>query len=91
MDLKGSQSKSIKAQSLPKNDQNMPRNDQNLPESSVVDIGGNLPESTAGGNLSEERTNSTEEQSDEDSWDRMFDDNGDCLDPSAMEEVGLIT
>ena len=82
MDLKGSQSESIKAQSLSKSDQNLPRNDQNLPESSVVDIGGNL---------SEERINSTEEQSDEDSWDRMFDDNGDCLDPSAMEEVGLIT
>ena len=82
MDLKDSQSESIKAQLLPKSDQNLPRNDQNLPESTDVDIGGNQ---------SEERNNSTEEQSDEDSWDRMFDDNGDCLDPSAMEEVGLIT
>ena len=89
MNIGGSQSESIKAQNLPKsdhklprNDHKLPRNDQNLPESSVVDIGGDL---------SEERNNSTEEQSDEDSWDRMFDDNGDCLDPSAMEEVGLIT
>ena len=36
---------------------------------------------------SEERNLPAEDQSDEDSWDTMFDDNGDCLDPSAMEEV----
>lgn len=36
---------------------------------------------------SEERNLSAGDQSDEDSWDTMFDDNGDCLDPSAMEEL----
>ncbi|KAK3095625.1 hypothetical protein FSP39_016823 [Pinctada imbricata] len=28
-----------------------------------------------------------EEEEDEDSWDKMFDDEGECLDPSAVEEV----
>ena len=31
------------------------------------------------------------DQSDEESWDTMFDDNGDCLDPAAMEEVSIST
>lgn len=30
---------------------------------------------------------SKEEEEDEDSWDKMFDDDGECLDPAAMEEV----
>ncbi|XP_046576888.1 coiled-coil domain-containing protein R3HCC1L-like isoform X2 [Haliotis rubra] len=30
---------------------------------------------------------SPSQDEDEDSWDKMFDDNGDCLDPSAMEEL----
>ena len=30
---------------------------------------------------------SKEEDLDEDSWDTMFDDDGECLDPGAMEEV----
>ena len=41
------------------------------------------------GEQSEEKIDSAGDQSDEDSWDRMFDDNGDCLDPTAMEEVLL--
>nr|KAG5691793.1 hypothetical protein BaRGS_003189 [Batillaria attramentaria] len=31
--------------------------------------------------------NSTEEEDDEDSWDKIFDDNGDCLDPTMMAEL----
>ncbi|XP_045190721.2 dentin sialophosphoprotein-like isoform X2 [Mercenaria mercenaria] len=30
---------------------------------------------------------SKEEEEDEDSWDKMFDDDGECLDPTAMEEL----
>lgn len=33
---------------------------------------------------------SKEEEEDEDSWDKMFDDDGECLDPAAMEEVIFI-
>ena len=36
---------------------------------------------------SEEQPHSGGDESDEETWDTMFDDNGDCLDPSAMEEV----
>ncbi|XP_071090217.1 coiled-coil domain-containing protein R3HCC1L-like [Haliotis cracherodii] len=30
---------------------------------------------------------SPDQEEEEDSWDKMFDDNGDCLDPSVMEEL----
>ncbi|XP_067657050.1 coiled-coil domain-containing protein R3HCC1L-like [Haliotis asinina] len=42
-------------------------------------------EAIAAENFADPPSNSQEE--DEDSWDKMFDDNGDCLDPSAMEEL----
>ena len=31
--------------------------------------------------------NSDREAGEEDSWDTMFDDDGECVDPSAMDEV----
>jgi hypothetical protein len=37
-----------------------------------------------------EKNSKEEEEEDEDSWDKIFDDNGDCLDPSAMEEVRVL-
>ncbi|KAK7476448.1 hypothetical protein BaRGS_00032283 [Batillaria attramentaria] len=40
------------------------------------------------GSSGEDKTdNSTEEDDDEDSWDKIFDDNGDCLDPTMMAEL----
>lgn len=32
-------------------------------------------------------TGTAEEEEDEDSWDKLFTDDGDCLDPKIMEEV----
>ena len=50
------------------------------PDQSVIETGKHVDQS-------EEQPHSGTDQSDEESWDTMFDDNGDCLDPAAMEEV----
>ena len=44
----------------------------------------------AKGDKVDDKHNDIADEDDDDSWDKMFDDEGECLDPSAVEEVIVV-
>jgi hypothetical protein len=82
----------MRKQEIDKDDIEMSGNLEEQPNDDEKEFeDGNKSKGVRSGDQSDVVTNnssqSKEEEVDEDSWDAMFDDDGECLDPTAMEEV----